>query len=198
MTLPNLIVGTVGGGTGLPRQRACLEILGLAGPDHAEPLRRCAPRWPWPARLSIIAALCCGEFTRAHSRRRAGAGAAGPVPRRAREYAGAAAGEDRGRTNAALVDLSEGAVSAVGTRSAHAGVQFVRGLLFAPVRGEDSWPEWRGLVVAFVTCFLFFLQLRIADEFKDFEEDTRYRPYRPVPRGLVTLRELGWIGGGAA
>src|SRR5205814_2059908 len=34
-------------------------------------------------------------------------------------------------------------------------------------------------------------QLRLADEFKDFEEDSRYRPYRPVPRGLVTLRELG-------
>ena len=66
------------------------------------------------------------------------------------------------------------------------------------LRGENSWPEWRGLVVAFVTCLLFFLRLRIADEFKDFEEDSRYRPYRPVPRGLVTLRELGWVGVGAA
>lgn len=46
-------------------------------------------------------------------------------------------------------------------------------------------------VVAFVLCFLFFLQLRIADEYKDFEVDARYRPERPVPRGLVTLRELG-------
>jgi 4-hydroxybenzoate polyprenyltransferase len=45
--------------------------------------------------------------------------------------------------------------------------------------------------VAFATCFTFFLQLRIADEFKDFQEDARYRPYRPVQRGLVTLRELG-------
>jgi 4-hydroxybenzoate polyprenyltransferase len=45
---------------------------------------------------------------------------------------------------------------------------------------------------------LFFLQLRIADEFKDFEEDSRYRPYRPVPRGLVSLRELGWVGAAAA
>jgi 4-hydroxybenzoate polyprenyltransferase len=36
--------------------------------------------------------------------------------------------------------------------------------------------------------------LRIADEFKDFEEDSRYRPYRPVPRGLVSLRELGVLG----
>ena len=50
------------------------------------------------------------------------------------------------------------------------------------------------LAVAFGTAFLFFLQLRIADEFKDFEEDARYRPYRPVPRGLVTLRELGILG----
>lgn len=45
-------------------------------------------------------------------------------------------------------------------------------------------------LIAFLTLFLFFLQLRIADEFKDFEEDARYRPYRPVPRGLVTLPEL--------
>ena len=35
-----------------------------------------------------------------------------------------------------------------------------------------------------------FLQLRIADEFKDAEEDARWRPYRPVPRGLVKLSEL--------
>ena len=48
-------------------------------------------------------------------------------------------------------------------------------------------------VVAFATCFIFFLQLRIADEFKDVAEDTEFRPYRPVPRGLVSLRELGWV-----
>ena len=48
--------------------------------------------------------------------------------------------------------------------------------------------------MAFVTVFLFFLQLRIADEFKDFEDDRRYRPYRPVPRGLITLGELAWLG----
>lgn len=54
-------------------------------------------------------------------------------------------------------------------------------------------------VTAFVTLLLFFLQLRIADEFKDHEDDLRYRPYRAVPRGLISLRELGWIGvsGGA-
>lgn len=57
----------------------------------------------------------------------------------------------------------------------------------------DIEPDWQAFVVALVTCFLFFLQLRIADEFKDNEEDTRYRPYRPVPRGLVSLRELGIV-----
>ncbi len=49
------------------------------------------------------------------------------------------------------------------------------------------------LLIAFVILFLFFLQLRIADEFKDYKEDCRYRPYRPVPRGLIALWELGIV-----
>lgn len=66
------------------------------------------------------------------------------------------------------------------------------------LRGAAGFPPGRELAVAFGTCLLFFLGLRIADEFKDIEEDSRYRPYRPVPRGLVSLRELGWVGAGAA
>ncbi|MDX1565908.1 MAG: UbiA family prenyltransferase [Phycisphaeraceae bacterium] len=62
--------------------------------------------------------------------------------------------------------------------------------------GDDLQPA--AVAVAFVSCFLFFLQLRIADEFKDIEEDRAHRPYRPVPRGLVSLRELGWVFVGAA
>ncbi|MGJ8657411.1 MAG: UbiA family prenyltransferase [Akkermansiaceae bacterium] len=54
-------------------------------------------------------------------------------------------------------------------------------------------PEWRSFLVAFVTVLIFFLQLRIADEFKDAEEDAKYRPYRAVPRGLVSLKELGIV-----
>lgn len=54
-------------------------------------------------------------------------------------------------------------------------------------------PSLASYGIAFATCFLFFLQLRIADEFKDRDEDARYRPYRPVPRGLVKLRELAAI-----
>ncbi len=61
------------------------------------------------------------------------------------------------------------------------------------LRGAPGLPSAAGVAVAFVSCFIFFLQLRIADEFKDLEEDTRWRPYRAVPRGLVTLRELAVV-----
>ena len=62
------------------------------------------------------------------------------------------------------------------------------------LRGYVEWPRLGTVVVAFVSAFLFFLQLRLADEFKDFAEDSQFRPYRPVPRGLVSLRELGLLG----
>jgi 4-hydroxybenzoate polyprenyltransferase len=66
----------------------------------------------------------------------------------------------------------------------------------ALVRGAATLPGWRQILVAFSSAFLFFLQLRLADEFKDFEEDSRYRPYRPVPRGLIKLRELAYAWAG--
>ena len=62
------------------------------------------------------------------------------------------------------------------------------------LRGYTLIPDGKALIVAFVTTFIFFLQLRIADEFKDFADDLRFRPYRPVPRGLISLRELGVVG----
>jgi 4-hydroxybenzoate polyprenyltransferase len=61
------------------------------------------------------------------------------------------------------------------------------------LRGEASLPDLSQTLTAFLTALLFFLQLRIADEFKDFEEDSRFRPYRAVPRGLVKLRELALV-----
>ena len=69
--------------------------------------------------------------------------------------------------------------------------------LSALLRGEGR-PRAASLIVAFVTALCFFFQLRVADEFKDADDDARHRPYRPVPRGLVTLRELGWLAGAAA
>lgn len=60
--------------------------------------------------------------------------------------------------------------------------------------GRSGQAGWAGMATAFVTLFVFFLHLRIADEFKDSEDDLRYRPWRPVPRGLVSLGELAAIG----
>lgn len=68
VTLPNLIVGTVGGGTKLPTQRACLELLGLAGEGRARAFAELCAALALAGELSIIAALASGEFTRAHHR----------------------------------------------------------------------------------------------------------------------------------
>jgi len=56
--------------------------------------------------------------------------------------------------------------------------------------GRHGFPPLRYMLTAIVSTFLFFLQLRILDEFKDFSDDLQYRAYRPVPRGLVHLAEL--------
>jgi 4-hydroxybenzoate polyprenyltransferase len=61
---------------------------------------------------------------------------------------------------------------------------------YSSMLGSAESPAWQIYVTAFVVCFLMFLQLRIADEFKDKEEDAKWRPYRAVPRGLVKLSEL--------
>jgi len=66
VTLPGIMVGTVGGGTGLPSQKACLEILGLAGPGHSQALAEVCCGLLLAGELSIIGALAAGHFTRAH------------------------------------------------------------------------------------------------------------------------------------
>jgi len=49
-------------------------------------------------------------------------------------------------------------------------------------------------ITAIVTTLIWFMLMRIADEHKDYEEDLQHRPYRPVQRGLVKLKELRIIG----
>ena len=68
VTLPSIIVGTVGGGTGLPTQNACLEILGLAGSGKAQALAEVCAALALAGELSITAALCADEFSQAHER----------------------------------------------------------------------------------------------------------------------------------
>jgi len=53
---------------------------------------------------------------------------------------------------------------------------------------------WYKLLPLFIIIFMFFFQLRITDEFKDYEEDLKYRSYRPVQRGVISLKTLRKIG----
>jgi hypothetical protein len=46
------------------------------------------------------------------------------------------------------------------------------------------------IFLATFALLLFFLRLRLFDEFKDFKHDLVYYPTRPIPRGLVKLQEL--------
>lgn len=67
VTLPNLILGTVGGGTGLPTARECLRILDCEGADRASRLAEICAAVALAGELSIVAALCSGDFARAHA-----------------------------------------------------------------------------------------------------------------------------------
>ena len=68
VTLPNMIVGTVGGGTSLPTQRACLEIMGMSGPGFGRAFAELAAAVALAGELSITGALAAGHFTSAHQR----------------------------------------------------------------------------------------------------------------------------------
>lgn len=70
------------------------------------------------------------------------------------------------------------------------------GLIFTGGLAGMEIPLVKGYTVAgiFIIVFLIFFQLRISDEFKDYEEDLKYRSYRPVQRGVISLEELRNIG----
>lgn len=55
-------------------------------------------------------------------------------------------------------------------------------------------PGWPAFALAFAVTLLFFFHLRVLDEIKDREDDAKFRPERPIPRGLVTLRLIVGIG----
>jgi hydroxymethylglutaryl-CoA reductase (NADPH) len=68
VTLPNVLVGSVGGGTGLPSQAAALEMMGLAGAGKAAALAEVVAAVCLCGEISIIAAIAGGQFTRAHAK----------------------------------------------------------------------------------------------------------------------------------
>ena len=67
VTLPSLMVGTVGGGTWLPTQAACLDLLGCKGPNTARKFAEICGATVLCGELSISAAIASGHFTQAHA-----------------------------------------------------------------------------------------------------------------------------------
>ena len=70
--MPSIEVGTIGGGTILEPQAACLDLLGVRGPhpekpgDNARQLARIIATTVLAGELSLNAALAAGHLVRAH------------------------------------------------------------------------------------------------------------------------------------
>lgn len=65
-------------------------------------------------------------------------------------------------------------------------------------RGEDGFISILDFIIGVFATVTLFLLVRIFDEFKDKEDDAKFRKYLPVPRGLISLKELrtvGWVVG---
>jgi 4-hydroxybenzoate polyprenyltransferase len=61
-------------------------------------------------------------------------------------------------------------------------------------RGAEGFVSWKTYIIGCFATFTLFFLVRVFDEFKDKEEDAKYRSYLPVPRGLISLKELRNIG----
>lgn len=68
VTMPNILVGTVGGGTALPSQSACLDVLGLTGAGNGSALAEVAAAVCLCGEISIVAAMAAGHFAGAHEK----------------------------------------------------------------------------------------------------------------------------------
>lgn len=68
VTMPSILVGTVGGGTRMPTAQACLDLMRLAGNGKADAFAEVVAATCLAGELSIIAALSSGQFTKAHDK----------------------------------------------------------------------------------------------------------------------------------
>jgi NADP-dependent 3-hydroxy-3-methylglutaryl-CoA reductase len=68
MTMPSLVIGTVGGGTNLPQQRECLELIHCAGPGNAHKLAEIIAAWCLALDISTLSAIAADHFARAHEK----------------------------------------------------------------------------------------------------------------------------------
>ncbi len=67
------------------------------------------------------------------------------------------------------------------------------GMALSAALSQRALPGAENFGAAAIVALLFFFQLRVCDEIKDAARDRQWRPERPVPRGLVTQRELVWL-----
>lgn len=68
ITLPSLIVGTYGGGTGLPTQRQCLEMMGCYGNGKANQFAEICAAVVLAGEVSLASAVLTGDWIEAHER----------------------------------------------------------------------------------------------------------------------------------
>jgi len=68
VTLPNLIVGTVGGGTGLPTQKECLQLMDCYGAGNSRKFAEICGALVLSGEISIAAAISAGHFSSAHKK----------------------------------------------------------------------------------------------------------------------------------
>ena len=68
ITLTSLIVGTYGGGTGLPTQRECLELLGCYGKGKARKLAEICAGTVLAGEISLTSAVLAEQWVTSHER----------------------------------------------------------------------------------------------------------------------------------
>jgi len=68
LTLPSVIVATVGGGTGLPTQRECLEMMGCYGTGQVLKLAEICAATVLAGEVSLSAAVVGGDWVESHDR----------------------------------------------------------------------------------------------------------------------------------
>jgi hydroxymethylglutaryl-CoA reductase (NADPH) len=68
ITIPSLIVATHGGGTGLPTQRDCLELLGCTGPGTVNKLAEIVAGTVLAGEVSLAAAISSNDWVTGHER----------------------------------------------------------------------------------------------------------------------------------
>jgi len=66
ITIPSLIIATFGGGTGLPTQKECLELLGCSGAGKVHKLAEIIGATVLAGEISLMSAVLAGDWVTSH------------------------------------------------------------------------------------------------------------------------------------